>query len=261
MRSWALELDARADRVRQLIGDAHWLSDGQHKETLVREFLRRYLPPELIVARGFVRSPALQNNCSPEVDILVIDSSAHPPLFAEGDLYIVAPVSVVAHVQVKTNFRKPELVSALLSICRTQIAISTYADPGPVGRSIYFFDIPESRDPESILKTTQEAIVEVVTTLRAEVGLFKADSSIVSPSSLLPTCIATVSSFSLFLTPDEGGAAKLKLFPTNDLSFACAFADLFSSIRRWCGNPKLGELDDMIEALDVSSPLISTIKL
>ena len=46
------ELEARAQRVRTLIGDAHWLSDGNHKEALLREFLRRYLPPELVITMG-----------------------------------------------------------------------------------------------------------------------------------------------------------------------------------------------------------------
>jgi len=30
--SWSDELVSRANRVRMLIGDAHWLSDGHHKE-------------------------------------------------------------------------------------------------------------------------------------------------------------------------------------------------------------------------------------
>jgi len=35
--SWAAELGARQNRVRMLIGDAHWLSDGHHKEAILRE--------------------------------------------------------------------------------------------------------------------------------------------------------------------------------------------------------------------------------
>lgn len=47
LESWSNELIARASRVRQLIGSRHWLSDGHHKEMLVREFLKRYLPVTL----------------------------------------------------------------------------------------------------------------------------------------------------------------------------------------------------------------------
>src|SRR4051794_17511886 len=37
--SLAEELYAQANRVRDLIGDAHWLSDGHHKEYLLIDLL------------------------------------------------------------------------------------------------------------------------------------------------------------------------------------------------------------------------------
>ena len=112
LESWSKELHSRADRVRQLIGDAHWLSDGHHKEAILREFLRRYLPVHVQVSRGFIRR-ALTDDCSPEVDILIADLMANQPFFNEGDLLVVSPSSVIAHMEIKTKFGKSELLDAL----------------------------------------------------------------------------------------------------------------------------------------------------
>src|SRR4051812_43930803 len=56
--SLALELRASMDRVRHLIGEAHWLTDGEHKESVLRQVLRTRLPDSTAVGRGFVCYPA-----------------------------------------------------------------------------------------------------------------------------------------------------------------------------------------------------------
>ena len=38
-KSIARELEATKDRIRQLIGDKHWLTDGEHKEAVLRRVL------------------------------------------------------------------------------------------------------------------------------------------------------------------------------------------------------------------------------
>lgn len=254
LESWAQELEARAKRVRNLIGDAHWVSDGSHKEALLREFLRRYLPSGLVIANGFVRSPSAENNCSPEIDVLVADPRVHPPLFAEGDLQIVPPTCVVAHVEVKTTFSVANLDSALANISKTQRVISKYADSSRVWRCICFYSIPESRTASSVIETIAQSIQSLFANL---------DSSITNEVRwhCLPTCIATVSSHLVFLELDAINSLKLRLFKLGSLSLSCALADLFSSVRRWSGGSVVGELDDMISALNIPEPIIRTIQL
>ena len=115
LESWSDELLSRANRVRQLIGDAHWLSDGHHKEALFRTFLLRHLPSNFNITRGFICPAESTLSVSPEIDILVTDSSKELPWFSEADLTIAPPASVCAHIHVKTEFNTPEIVSILES--------------------------------------------------------------------------------------------------------------------------------------------------
>lgn len=253
LKSWAQELESRAQRVRNLIGEAHWVSDGSHKEALLREFLRRYLSSGLVISKGFVRSPsAEENNCSPEIDILVADPSAQTPFFAEGDLQIVPPTSVVAHVEVKTTFESNSLNSALENIYKTQLVISKNAKASRVWRCICFYSIPPSRTPISTIATIENSI-----------RLLFSNSRPLSVDDIrwacLPTCIATVSSYLVFLKPDGNNFLQLRLFELGSLSLACALADLFSSARRWSGGSVVGELDDLIDDLDIPAPIMHTI--
>ncbi len=48
------ELEIEKDRVRRLIGSDHWLTDGEHKEILLRTILHKYLPDTVRVGTGFV---------------------------------------------------------------------------------------------------------------------------------------------------------------------------------------------------------------
>jgi hypothetical protein len=114
-QSWAEELKSRSDRVRNLIGGAHWLSDGHHKEELVREFLIRHLPKRYRVSRGFICPVVQGETVSREIDILVTDSEADLPWFFEGGLAIVPPGSAVAQIHVKTRFATKELADVLCS--------------------------------------------------------------------------------------------------------------------------------------------------
>lgn len=220
----------------------------------MREFLRRYLPPGLIVSNGFIRSPSEHNNCSPEVDILITDPGMHPPFFAEGELQIVAPTSVVAHIEVKTTFENDTLESALQNTYQTQLVIRKYADASKVWRCVCFYSIPDSRTAESMLATVEKSIQN----LRGNMPALSEDTVY---SHLLPTCISTVSSYIIFLAPDADCSLKLRLFDAGPLSLSCALADLFSAVRRWSGGSVVGELDDFIKALDIPQPVIHTINL
>ncbi len=258
LSSWSSELLARADRVRQLIGDAHWLSDGHHKESLIREFLGRYLPNNLSISTGFVRAAGQETKCSPEIDILILDPAKHPPFFNEGGLSIVPPSSVVAHYEIKTMFTKPYLLAALTTIAETQSILTASVNPETIWRCACFYKTPDSRSPQSIEKTIKETISELFPPEKTE--LFEKTS--INLASLLPTCISTMDGCVIFFVPDGSKyTCLMKIFDAKGNSLACAISDMFSSIRCNYGGSVVAELDDMIESLDLGKPLITTIEL
>ena len=45
------ELTSLKDRIRHYIEDAHWQSDGEWKESVLRTILRRHLPKNIGIGR------------------------------------------------------------------------------------------------------------------------------------------------------------------------------------------------------------------
>ncbi len=109
LRSLADELSAQSQRVRNLIGDTHWLTDGAHKEFLLAEVIRRHVPGSHAVGRGFLISPLQPDICSREQDILIVDTSTEAPVFEQGGVIVSFPNTVRAAISVKTRLGKAEL--------------------------------------------------------------------------------------------------------------------------------------------------------
>lgn len=103
-RSLGDELVVQAHRVRHLIGDAHWLSDGHHKEYLLKSLLQRHLPGNTLIGGGFVVDP-VGGGVSKEQDLMIVDTIGGGPLFDQGGLLIVTPGNVRATVSVKSSMR------------------------------------------------------------------------------------------------------------------------------------------------------------
>jgi hypothetical protein len=91
------ELDSVKDRIRSLI--RHWPTDGAHKEAALRSVLRRHLPANLEIARGFIVGT---KGSSTEIDLMVIEKSC-PTLFRDDGVVIVTPHFVRAIIEVKTE--------------------------------------------------------------------------------------------------------------------------------------------------------------
>ena len=122
-RSLSAELEAQANRVRCLIGSAHWLSDGGHKESILRHIIERHMPSGTLVARGFIVNNSSDEACSREQDIFIVDTSSEAPLFNQGGLIITPQEYVYASVSVKSAFGKNEFLDAL----RTFASIPSWA--------------------------------------------------------------------------------------------------------------------------------------
>ena len=98
-RSLSSELQSVKDRVRYLIGSAHYPTDGEWKETVLRTVLRRHLPDNVKVGRGFVVNATTSSN---QIDVLLYDSSK-PILYKDGDLVIVTSDAVKGIIEVKSS--------------------------------------------------------------------------------------------------------------------------------------------------------------
>lgn len=216
LESWGMELKARQNRVRLLIGDAHWLSDGHHKEAILRDFLQRYLPHEVSCTTGFVRAASADKRCSPEVDILLFSGRVHLPYFSEGGISIVDPASVLATLEIKSSFSSPALRDALENIKATRIiAAPEKLAASNLWSGLFFYDLPESRTLESAVETLGEKLKEVLTP-----GANKDH---------YPTCIVLGQNSLAFPTCD-GSVVKVRAFERLGWAFACAICDLFASV-------------------------------
>lgn len=104
-RSISLELVAMRDRVRHMIEDRHWPTDGEWKESVLRSLIRRSAPTTVSIGRGFV---VTNNGSSSQLDILIYDN-AYPVLYRDGDLVFVSPAACRAAIEVKSKLRIAEL--------------------------------------------------------------------------------------------------------------------------------------------------------
>lgn len=76
---------------------------GLENESILREFLKNYVPKHYSVGHGFIFKN--HNEISNQCDILVYDSSFFPPLFKQGDFVVLSPESVMNVIEVKTEIK------------------------------------------------------------------------------------------------------------------------------------------------------------
>jgi hypothetical protein len=157
--SLADEVHSQATRVRDLIGNAHWLSDGHHKEYLLKGLLDRHLPGQMMASRGFVVSSRDDNLRSTEQDILVVDVSQEAPLFNQGGLVVAFPRTVRAAISVKTTMDRESAkdsvrgLNVLRTVCKDEV------DPRAVWCGAYFFEVDDAvqKDPALVARYVQAA--------------------------------------------------------------------------------------------------------
>lgn len=113
LRSLSLEIQSRANRVRHLIGDAHFLTDGHHKEYVLQSMLEKFLPHGVICARGFVVRDDSLSVVSKEQDLLLVDTRRCAPLFYESGVVVTFPENVRAAVSVKSTLSSTSLLDSI----------------------------------------------------------------------------------------------------------------------------------------------------
>lgn len=100
------ELEVLKDRIRLLIGNRHWQTDGEHKESVLRKVLKNHVAETLRIGRGFVCYP--EQDSSRQLDILITDRNK-PTLFKDEDLILATPDAIKAIIEVKTKLSLTEL--------------------------------------------------------------------------------------------------------------------------------------------------------
>ena len=108
-KSLTEELESLKNRVRNFIANAHWLTDGEWKESVLRTMLARRLPDSVKVGRGFIIS---DGRTSTQCDVLLYKSTA-PVLFREGELVFLTPDAVLGVIEVKSKTNRRLLQSVL----------------------------------------------------------------------------------------------------------------------------------------------------
>jgi hypothetical protein len=153
--SLAMELDSLKNRVRTLIKDKHWLTDGEWKESVIRAFLRRHLPKTAEVGRGFV---VTASKPSTQIDVLIYDSGK-PVLFQDGELVFVSSDAVLGIIEVKTSVNNRSFKAAVQNLCDNAqlVRSNTFND---LGVGLFSFE-DRTTDLNQILATIREEAVAV----------------------------------------------------------------------------------------------------
>ena len=128
--SLSAEMMAVKDRVRQLIGPAHWPSDGEHKETILRQAIRRIAPRNMVVGKGFIVSPEYT---STQIDVLVYDDR-YPVHYQDGDLFMIPPAACRAVIEVKSSLQS---IGQFEATAAKQIAIQRGLQRAGVTREVF----------------------------------------------------------------------------------------------------------------------------
>lgn len=110
------EIDAVKNRVRNLIGSAHWAEEGRFKEAVLKNILRKFLPSNLSVGTGFIVKADGYGDAdtilSSQLDVIIYDNTL-PVLFSEGDFIITTTSNVRGIIEVKSDLDNTGLREAI----------------------------------------------------------------------------------------------------------------------------------------------------
>jgi len=140
-KSLTLELTGLKDRVRNFIENAHWQTDGEWKESVLRSFLNRNISQTLNVGRGFIISPS---GPSTQIDVLIYKADS-PVLFRDGDLVFVTPEAVRGVIEVKTIINSSIISSSLDKLTKIGDMLSADREKSLLGLFSYESEIQSNQ--------------------------------------------------------------------------------------------------------------------
>lgn len=148
------EFNSLKDRVRFYINDAHWASDGEWKESVLRSILRRHLPATIGVGKGFVIS---DSRISTQIDLLLYDKT-RPILFQDGDFILITPDVAKGAIEVKTKIRKSSLVETLNKLADISELIHTDVLNHPRFFGVFSYEDDPSITTKYLLENLQKCV-------------------------------------------------------------------------------------------------------
>ncbi|WP_155627766.1 DUF6602 domain-containing protein [Burkholderia territorii] len=145
LKSISAECQALKNRVRDLIEDHHWATDGAWKESVLRAMISRTIPTTYSVASGFVITEA---GPSTQIDVLIYDTSV-PVLYKGGDLVFVPPSACAAIIEVKTRLTATQFRTTADKVANICQLIRRYEPTRPLFSGIFAYE--DSLEPERML--------------------------------------------------------------------------------------------------------------
>lgn len=227
LKSWSQELESTSNRIRFLIGDQHWLSDGKHKEAILSNFLRKYTFDNFVFSTGFIVAHDQTSPSSGEIDILVSSKGDGIPWFYDSDILITPPENVIAHVHVKSSYNKDALLDIFKSVKKANIALSNdystskHANTWSAG---FFFN--QNNLPS--IETMKDHIIQGI-------------KSVEDPT-LLPKGIY-ISPHNVILMESEKNIVSVRIIKADDLAAALFLTDFFEST-----NTSTSDIGDLLFA-------------
>lgn len=149
-------LTIEKDRVRNLIGSKHWLTDGAHKESILRKVIRSFAPEIFHIGHGFVCYPTTGKS-STQLDIL-ISSKHRPTLYQDGDLKFLTSNTAEAVIEVKTKMvRSQDFVKALKKLADALEAIRNGSEQTkPCWGGLFLYDHSKTMTHKYVLDCLQK---------------------------------------------------------------------------------------------------------
>ncbi|MFC1600824.1 DUF6602 domain-containing protein [Candidatus Sumerlaeota bacterium] len=150
-RSIATEIKCTKNRVRNLIGSAHWGEEGRYKEAILRKILRNYISEQSEIGQGFI---CYDGSCSTQIDILIFNRQC-PTLFRDNDFLIVTPLGVQAVIEVKTGVTIASLKDEIRKLSRMIAKIRDVGGQENAWAGLFAIE-DRAVDPEELLDCLDE---------------------------------------------------------------------------------------------------------
>lgn len=129
----ANEFRTRSAQLRYVM-KSHAPSVGAGHETLMRRFLRDYMPQSVGVAHGFIQNH--DGDFSRQMDVLIFDAFHYSPLYRIDDFVVLPAEAALAAIEVKTSVRPADFRASIAALSHAKsIATGLYC-------GMFIFDAP-----------------------------------------------------------------------------------------------------------------------
>jgi hypothetical protein len=183
------------------------------------------------VSTEVVVSATDDHSCSTEQDILAIDTHVEAPLFWQGDLAIVFPVSALAAISVKTRLTKENVADSVKGLNSVRsVAHDDSVDGARIWCGAYFFERPESpQDPLKYYEWIRDAVLS--NSVKPPPLAFGVQVA-VAPN------VLTLSDNELFRTTHENDDLRIHGFDCDGLATGMFIASVLDHIAALRGRPR-----------------------